>query len=165
MVKMLQFCIIQLASQCQSLPVGLLTEKLTADELFNRIRPAQTSVSWLTSVLVSLLPEFRRTFLLIDVDNPYVHSNFVNTVKDIMEQDFGNVSIAVYCQPASSLEPLLEIADVSIRLTQIEPDLGQYTRHKIDRLVKPRLVAANLDYDDGFLSTIEQVISGAADGL
>ena len=165
---MLQFCIIQLASQCQSLPVGLLTDKLTAEEFCNRIPLAQapdTRESFLKFVLYSLLPNFRRIFLLIDEYNPHLQPSMVNIVKDILEQDFGNVSIAIYCLPHSTLEPLLEIADVSIRLTQIEPDLGQYIRYKIDRVVKPRLVAANLDYDDGFLATIEQVISGAADGL
>ena len=163
---LLQFWIVQLASQCQSPPVGLLTKKLTAIEFCKSYPLAKTLELWqsfLGSVLVSLLPNFRRTFLLID--DPIWSPHIVSVLKNVLEQDFGNVSMAVFCEPRSSLEPLLENADVSIRLTQIEPDLGQYTRHKIDMVVKPRLVAANLDYDDGFLATIEQVISDAADGL
>ena len=89
----------------------------------------------------------------------------MNFLQDILEQDFGDVSVAIFSEPDRSLEPLLEIADVSVRLTQIEPYLGQYTRSKIDKTVKPILMAANLDYDDAFLTTIEQVISDAADGL
>lgn len=86
-------------------------------------------------------------------------------LQDILEQDFGDVSVATFSKPDRSLEPLLEIADVSVRLTQIAPDLSQYTRYKIDKTVKPILMAVNLDYDDALLTTIEQVISDAADGL
>lgn len=164
---MLQFWIIQLASQRQSLPVGLLTENLTLKDFCNNIRPAElsdTRESCLKFLLFSLLAEFRRTFLLIDV---FRHSSgiMVNILKDVLQQDLGDVSIAIFSQPDRSLEPLLKIADVAIRLTQIEPDLGQYTRYKIDKVVKPMLVAANLDYDDGFLTAIKAIISGSADGL
>ena len=145
------------------------------EDFCNTIRRAETPdtrESSLKLLLSSLLAEFRRTFLLIDVFAwawaPHSEPNFremVVLLKDILEQDLGDVSIAIFSRPDLALEPLLKIADVSIRLTQIEPDLGQYTRYKIDKVVKPRLVTANLDYDDGFLTTIEQVVSGAADGL
>ena len=167
-IDIFQFWIIQLASQCQSLPIGLLTEDLTAEDFCNKLPFAQIpeiggEESYLISVLFSLLPIFRRTFLLIDGFE--TSRDIVRLTQDVLEQDLGDVSIAIFSRPDRSLEPLLDIADVSIRLTQIEPDLGQYTRYKIGRVVKPRLIAANLDYDDGFLTTIEKVISGAADGL
>ena len=162
---MLQFWIIQLASQCQSLPIGLVTENLTIEDFCNKSPPAKISdwEPYLILVLFSLLPMFRRTFLLIDgFETPRYMGRLI---QDVLEQDLEDVSIAIFSRPDRSLEPLLDIADVSIRLTQIEPDLGQYTRYKIDGVVKPMLVTATLDYDDGFLATIEQVISGAADGL
>ncbi len=86
-------------------------------------------------------------------------------LQEVLEQDFGNISMAVFSRPHSSLETLLQIADVSVQLTQFEPDLDQYVRIRIAKIVKPMLLAANLDYDKDFLATIEQAIAHAADGL
>lgn len=171
---MLRFWIIQLASQCRSLPAGLLTEKLKAETLFNfpPLSPDCTDAreTCLKSLLISLLPFFRRTFLLIDLDNtsvqgPHPNHRMVKLLQEVLEQDFGNISMAIFFRPHSSLETLLQTADVSIQLTQFEPDLGQYVRFRIARIVKPVLVAANLDYDKDLVATIEQTISHAADGL
>ena len=159
---MLRFWIIQLASQCRSLPVGVLTKNREAEKSYN--------FAGLKLLLGSLLPCFRRTFLLIDgIDetsvNPESQHRMVKFLQDILEQDLGCISMAIFSRPHSSFEPLLQLADVSIQLTQFEPELSQYAHYRIARKVKPMLVAANLDYDSDLIATIEQVISHAADGL
>ena len=172
-VTILQFWIVQLAAQCGSLPSGLLSEASTIQKQY--ALPQLDSVSlgaWtdcLLSLLVSLLVRFRRTFLIIDAPNemmtPSDIETTVRTLQKILQQDFGNVSVAVFSRPDSRLEPLLQLADVSIKLTQVKPDLGSYVRFKVNQKVKPLLIAANLDHDEDYLAKIQKIMTEASAGL
>ena len=172
-IQMLQFLIVQLAAQCESLPSDLLSKDTTIQERYSL--PPLDYVSFgawadcLLSLLLSLLVRFRRTFFMIDGPNETrTTSDFKNTVKilqEILLQDFGNVSVAVFSRPESRLEPLLQLADVSIQLTQMEPDLGGYVRVKLNQKVKPLLIAENLDHDDDYLAKIQEIMTEASAGL
>ena len=169
-VRLLQYWIIQLATQCGSIPQVVPSGKLTAQQL----RPQrairednyQAWIDFLRSLLLSLFTIFRRTFLFIDGldESRYIH-RFIPLLKDVLEQDFGNVSIAVFSRPLPELEPLLQLADVTIRLTQFEPDLSEYIRLKIDQDIKPMLAAEYLDHDQDSLAAIEKVMTEASSGL
>ena len=87
------------------------------------------------------------------------------SLQEILEQDFGNVSIAIFSTPKPLLESLLQLSDVTIKLTQLEPDLGEYIHRKVFQKVKPELVAASMDYDENTLTTIENVMAEASAGL
>ena len=89
----------------------------------------------------------------------------VEIAREILEQDLGNVSLAIFSQPFAELEPLLQVADVSIKLTQLEPDLHEYVRLKVIQKVEPMLVAAGLDHDEDSLATIKKVMTEASAGL
>ena len=86
-------------------------------------------------------------------------------LQKILEQDFGNVSIGIFSRPSSFLDPLLQLADVSIRLARFEPDLSEYIRHKVGQKVKPMLVAAGMDHDEDSMAAIEKVMAEASAGL
>ncbi|KAL8829683.1 MAG: hypothetical protein Q9170_006070 [Blastenia crenularia] len=180
MVDVLRFWIIQLALQCQCLPFTLSTGDLTDEEV---LQLGEIEIPWvsgwpryekgLLSTLLWLLPIFRRTFLLIDgidVNMKKVsdyHTASSNTIikllHSILEQDHGDVSIATFARvtPPS----LLEIADVSIRLAQLKPDLNQYSTFKIQTKVKPTLADAHLGHDGDLLSNFGSIISETAHGL
>ena len=123
----------------------------------------------LRSVLQSLFTKFRRTFLFIDGMSDFngfdYNKRTVEFLQAVLEQDFGDVSIAIFSRPLSLLEPLLQLADVSIRLTRLEPDLSEYTHFKVSRKIKPMLVEANLDHDEDALAVIEKVMGEASAGL
>ena len=126
----------------------------------------------LRSILASLFIQFRRTFLVIDglnelntTEGSRASGEIEQLLRWVLEQDFGNVSVAIFSRPLKWLDPLLQIADVSIRLTQLEPDLGEYIQCKVGQKIKPMLVAANLDHDDGSIAAIEKVLAEASDGL
>ncbi len=122
--------------------------------------------AYLRSILVSLFTQFGRTFLIIDaLDKSRDDERIVETVREILEQDFGNVSIAIFSEPFDMLEPLLQVADVSIRLTQLEPDLHEYVRLKVSQKVKPMLADAGLDHDEDSIATIQKVMTEASAGL
>ena len=174
-IQLLRFWIIQLALQCECLPSGLLSEAVTLVEQYSlpqRGNETDSQLAWeaaLRSVLQSLFTKFRRTFLFIDdlsYFNGFDHNmRTVDFFQKILEQDFGNVSIAIFSRPLSLLEPLLQLADVSIRLAKIEPDLSKYINFKVSRKVKPILAEANLDHDQDALAVIENVIAEASAGL
>ena len=123
----------------------------------------------LRSVLLSLFTKFRRTFLFIDGLEDVIRSNYVKHMveflQEILEQDFGNISMAIFGRPVPWLEPLLQHADVSIRLAKLEPDLSEYIHFKVNRKVKPVLAEANLDHDDDALAVIERIMAEASAGL
>ena len=123
----------------------------------------------LRSVLQSLFTNFRRTFLFIDGLSEFNGFDFnkrtVEFLQEVLEQDFGNVSIAIFSRPLGTLEPLLELADVSIRVTQFEPDLSEYIHFKVSQKVKPLLAEAKLDHDENALAVIEKVMAEASAGL
>ncbi|KAK0512956.1 hypothetical protein JMJ35_004973 [Cladonia borealis] len=86
----------------------------------------------------------------------------------LLEQDFGNVSIAIFSRPERYLDPILDLADVSIRLLKAEPspvNLHGYCRSRIERKVLPELVTAGFRQPEIWLGDIEDVICGASDGL
>ena len=142
-------------------------------------------IAWearLLLVLKSLFTKFRRTFLLLDgldelldnfdkeMDSMGVNcsdylKDMVKFLQEILEQDFGNVSIAIFSRPLRGLEPLLRHADVSIRVTRLEPDLSAYIHFKVSVKVKPMLVEAHLDHDQDALAVIEKVMAEASAGL
>ena len=123
----------------------------------------------LRSVLQSLFTQFRRTFLFVDglnhLDSLIHIKRMVELLQVVLEQDFGNVSIAIFSRPLDELEPLVELADVSVRVTQLEPDLSEYIHIKVSRKVKPMLAKANLDHDQDALAVIEKSMAEASAGL
>lgn len=69
-ILMLQFCIVQLASQCRYLPSKLQNPTEPEPRCNNTLLPRSATdletEDHLTHVLVSLLPTFRRTFMILD---------------------------------------------------------------------------------------------------
>ena len=172
-IQMLQFLIVQLAAQCGSLPSGLLSKGFTVQKWYN-LPPLEYAglPAWthcLRSLLASLLTKFRRTFLLVDGLNerttPWNQTAMTETLRILLEQDLGNISIAIFSRSASCPEPLLQLADVSIKLTPIEPDLGGYVGWKVNQKIKPLLIDANLDHDEDYLAKIQEIVTEASAGL
>ena len=173
-IQILQFWILQLAAQCESLPSDLLSKDTTVQERYSLppLEDKDASLSaWtncMQSLLASLLTKFRRTFLVIDgLDElPYRRAaEVIETLQVLLEQDLGNISIAIFSGPTSYLEPLLQLADVSIKLTPMEPDLGGYVRLKVNQRIKPLLMAENLDHDEDYLAKIQEIMIEASAGL
>ena len=100
-----------------------------------------------------------------DYNNRNYNKHMIEFLQEVLEQDFGNVSIAIFSRPFSSLEPLLQLADVSIRVTQLEPDLSEYIHFKVSQKVKPMLAKASLDHNEDALAVIEKVMAEASAGL
>jgi len=137
----------------------------------------EKSLQQLEEILMSLLPLFRRTFLFVDglngdFDVEWGSDAVLTTVallRKLLEQDRGNISIAIFSREkhGASLGPLLNLADVSIRVSKIEPSLQQYVHSKIMRLVQPALVEAGPQNakDSPSIAAIEEVIVQASDGL
>ena len=169
----------QLSLQCESLPTGLTSKPGTLAEQYSLPHPSDftysqlaSQIAWearLRSVLQSLFTQFRRTFLFIDgldVPSDLDHiKRLVDLLQEVLEQDFGNVSIAIFSRPLILLEPLLQLADVSISVTRLEPDLSEYVNYMVSRKVKPMLAEANLDHDQDALAVIEKVLAEASAGL
>ena len=174
-IQMLQFLIIQLAAQCKSLPSDLLSENTTIQGRYSLPPPEEIHASlsaWtncMQSLLASLLIKFRRTFLVIDgldeLPSIMSRAGVIETLQVLLEQDLGNISIAISSRPTSYLEPLLQLADVSIKLTPMEPDLSSYVRLKVHQKVKPLLIADNLDHDEDYLAKIQGIMTEASAGL
>ena len=173
--QMLQFLIVQLAAQCESLPSDLLSKDTTIQGRYS-LPPLEKNhaslLAWIDcmqSLLASLLTKFRRTFLVIDgLDElPSVTSRDegIEALRVLLEQDLGNISIAIFSRPTSRLKPLLQLADVSIKLTPMEPDLGGYVRLKVNQKVKPLLIAEKLDHDEDYLAMIQEIMTEASAGL
>ena len=120
---------------------------------------------------------FRRTYLILDGlgFGAYDNASAVRTDKEmsafiqlLLEQDFGNVNIAVFCRPNRILDPILDLADVSIRLLKAEPSpdsLHGYCRSRVEGKVIPELVTAGFRQPEIWLGDIEDAICGASDGL
>lgn len=128
-------------------------------------------------ILISLLPEYRRTFFVLDgldelirIDSQGVPANqfIVTILQKLLTQDHSNVSIATFWRPdLVTLNPLLDLADVSIRLSRVEPDPRryEYITIKVQRIVKPAFIRAGRECDRESLDAIEQVLVEASDGL
>lgn len=169
MIRVLQFWIVQLALQCESFPAESWTIQQIRDLPPLPHDRHQTWIDSLRWVLESLLAKFRRTFLLIDglerLKERGAVKEMIVMVQDVLEQALGDVSIATFSRPLSSLEPLFQLADVSIKLTQFEPDLSEYIRRKVGQKVKPILATAGLDHDDDSIAAMEKVMASASAGL
>ena len=176
----------QLALQCSCVPVGLGKENVLQAN-----PPADASVeqrnSWyqrhqesLLQALFSVLPNFRRTYIILDgfescvfMTDEWGHrrqraKDEPKIIPSLLEQDFGNVSIAVFSRNEKRLDPIIELADVSIRLLKAEPSpdtLRGYCRSSVERKVKPELVAAGFRQPEVWLDDIEEAICNASDGL
>ena len=177
-IALLRFWIAQLALQCEHLPSGVLSQAMTLSEQYNlpqRWNDRYSQLAWeagLRSVLQSLFTKFQRTFLFIDGLSEfndgfdfYCNKRTVEFLHRVLEEDFGNVSIAIFTRPLSFLEPLLQLADVSIRVSRLEPDFAEYIRFKVSNKVKPMLAEANVDHGQDALAVIEKVMAEASAGL
>ena len=151
---------------------------MTLVEQYNLRQPwvdTYSQLAWealLRSVLQSLFSKFQRTFLFIDglseiYDSRdfYCNKRTVQFLQRVLEEDFGNVSIAIFTRPLSFLEPLLQLADVFIRVTRFEPDLTEYVHLKVSHKIKPILAEANLEHGQYALAMIEKVLIEASTGL
>jgi len=159
----LKFEIMQLALQLRALP--------TSDSLWTF---KENSRQRLEEILMSLLPKFRRTFFFVDgLNHNYVKIGEVITVvamlQNLLEQDYGNISIAIFSrgEHPGLVNHLRNLADVSVRVSTIEPSLQQYVHSKVMRLVQPALVEAGPQSakDSPSIAAIEEVIVQASDGL
>jgi len=152
----LRFWIMQLALQLRIVPhASSILARSTSEERA------------LMKVLMSLLSQFRRTFFVID--GLYkTYSQMLAILGRILEQDYGNVSVAVFHGEFNSpLESLTKFADVSIHVSAIEPNLQQYVHSKVIKLVGPALLDAVSQNSQAnpSLGEIEEVIVEASDGL
>ena len=89
-------------------------------------------------------------------------------IQYLLEQDFGNVSIAIFSRPTESFEPIVELADISIRLLKVEAppsSLRGYTQRKIKEYIEPNLVAAGYNRPGAWFTDIEHSFVAASDGL
>ena len=127
-------------------------------------------------LLCALLSKFRRTYIIIDgvdVIDRYYNSGLVaaemrGLIQSLLEQDFGNVSIAIFSRPTESLTPVIELADVSIHLLKVEAppsNLREYTQKKIREYIKPAFVTAGYRSPGAWSLDLEDCITGASDGL
>lgn len=177
----------QLALQCACVPVGLAPNNVLQENL-----PADASNeqrnSWyqryhesLLQALLSILPNFRRTYIIVDgwfescvfSNDEWGHrrgraKDELNIIPSLLEQDFGNVSIAIFSRLKSSIASITDLADVSIRLLKAEPSfdtLRGYCRSRVECKVKPELVTAGFRQPEVWLDDIEVAICNASDGL
>ena len=92
----------------------------------------------------------------------------MNIAQSLLQQDFGNVSIAIFSRPERYSDPIFDLADVSIRLLKAEPStdtLRGYCRSKVEAKVMPELITAGFRQPEIWLDDIEDAICGASDGL
>ena len=179
----------QLALRCpcapsESAPKILLQDKPPADASDVQLEAwyRQRSDHHLHA-LFSILSSFRRTYIIMDGldsclpgnplvregDYSYLRAKRISVlVQSLLEQDFGNVSIAIFSRPSRSLHSIFDLADVSIRLLKAEPSPGtlrRYCRSRAEDKVKPELVTAGFRQPEIWLDDIENAICGASDGV
>ena len=180
----IQIWLCQLALRCSCVPSG-------RDNVLEEGIPASASEgqwsSWyhrqhegLLQALFSILPNFRRTYIIVDGFESYAiwpdawghrsqrAKDEFNLIPSLLEQDFGNVSIAVFSRDHKQLDPIIELADVSIRLLKAEPSpntLRGYCRSRVEGKVKPELVTAGFRQPEIWLDDIELAIYNSSDGL
>ena len=175
---MLQLLIARLTFQLEAIPLGSYPESaptlvIRDGRVAGKGIPVLT-VDRLVQILFLLLPHFQRTYLIVDRLNEISfpeggsdEDDVVDIIKLLLEQDFGNISIATFSRPKASLTALIKLADVSIRLLKINPqaeNVRQYIRSKIERTILPELNVPTLS-NVGGLDEIERAIFIASDGL
>ena len=167
----------QLALRCSCVPSGL-----SPDMAFQKLGSSSHQYrEFLLHALFSILPNFRRTYIILDgldtcgTGDDDSHARMVTetfgVIRSLLEQDFGNVSIAIFSRPERSLDnpnPIFDLADVSIRLLKAEPSpdtLHGYCRSRVEGKVMPELEIAGFRQPEIWLDDIENAISRASDGL
>ena len=132
--------------------------------------------------LFTILSLFRRTYIILDgLDssqfslspagggNDSANAKKISTIiQPLLEQDFGNVSIAGFFRAEEFYGHMFDLADVSIRLLKAEPStnaLRRYCRDRVESKVKPELVTAGFRQPEDWLDDIEEAICNASDGL
>lgn len=175
----------QLGLRCSCVPSGLdphkvLQEKPPADAPHAQLESwYQQYREYLLQALFPVLFNFRRTYIILDgldfgagVDDDLLVESRVKEIsaiiQSLLEQDFGNVSIAIFSRRGRNLDPIFDLADVSIRLLKAEPSpdtLRGYCRSRVEAKVMPELVTAGFRQPDIWLDDIEAAICGASDGL
>lgn len=175
----------QLGSRCSCVPSGLdphkvLQEKPPADAPHAQLESwYQQYCECLLQALFPILSNFRRTYIILDgldfgagVDDDSLAERRVKEIsaiiQSLLEQDFGNVSIAIFSRRGRNLDPIFDLADVSIRLLKAEPlpdTLRGYCRSRVEAKVMPELVTAGFRQPYIWLDDIEAAICGASDGL
>ncbi len=107
--------------------------------------------------------------LIREGDYSHVRAKEISAiVRSLLEQDFGNVSIAIFSRPEGYLDPVFDLADVSIRLLKAEPStntLSTYCQGRVEEKVKPELVTAGFRQPEIWLDDIVRAICIASDGL
>ena len=175
----------QLGLRCSCVPSGLaahevLKEKPPADASLAQLEAwHQQHGEYLLHALFSILSKFRRTYILIDglehwgrnEDDSFFERRVTEIsamLQSLLQQDFGNVSIAIFSRPERHLDHIFDLADVSIRLLKAEPStdtLRGYCRSKVEAKVMPELIDAGFRQPEIWLGDIENAICGASDGL
>ena len=182
----IQIWLFQLALRCSCVPLGLGRDNVLEEKYPASASEGQRS-SWyhrqhegLLQALFSILPNFRRTYIIVDGfescapwPDEWGHrsqraKDELNFIPSLLEQDFGNVSIAIFSRDDKQLDPIIELADVSIRLLKAEPSsntLRRYCRSRVESKVKPELVTAGFRQPEIWLDDIELAIYNSSDGL
>ena len=163
-MRMLQFCIIQLAFQAQCLPESLLRSGGDGHALPTSLDiplDQRRATNSLTKFLISLLPKFRRTYILLDGLDEVLPTDVPDGIDGLMasaasvtdllamltlllEQDLGNVNVATFARPVPELNKVLELSDVSIRLLKVEYqalEIRKYVRLKMKMSIRPALLS------------------------
>ena len=173
----------QLALRSSCVPSGLAWNKVLQGKPPADASHAQQE-SWcpqyreyLLHALFSILPNFRRTYIVLDGldtrgggdDSSVKRAKEISTIiQPLLEQDFGNVSIAIFSRPERCLDPIFDLADVSIRLLEAEPSpdtLRGYCRSRVKGKVMPELVTAGFRQPEIWFDDIEKAVFRASDGL
>ena len=116
---MLRIFIIQLVSQCRYLPSDLKSTVIA-----ERDRPDGTRSTEFSDILISLFPYFKRTYLVIDGMHELQKLGLergLDIIQTLLEQSFGDVSIAVFDRASRDPNRLLELVDISVRLLDVQP--------------------------------------------
>ena len=176
----------QLALQCSCVLLGSAPNNVSQAELPANASKKQQD-SWYQrhqesfhQALFSILSNFRRTYIVLDGlikgtfwngDEHHGSEMVMHALKiipSLLEQDFGNVSIAIFSRVHTALASITDLADVSIRLLKAEPSpdtLRGYCRSRVEGKVKPELVTAGFRQPKAWLDDIETAICNASDGL
>ena len=173
----------QLALRCSCVPSGLAPNKILQEKSPADASHAQ-SESWcqqyseyLLHALFSILPNFRRAYIILDGldtrgkgdDSLLRRAKEISAIiQSLLEQDFGNVSIAIFSRPETYLDSIFDLADVSIRLLKAAPSpdtLRGYCRSRVKGKVMPELVTAGFRQPEIWFDDIEEAVFRASDGL
>ena len=141
----MQFYIVQLAFQAQCLPENLIISGMNSElDDFEDGKADFSKTELLIALLESMITKFRRLFILLDdVSVKLLNEEPIpDFLRRLLEQDLGNVSVAIFRHPFALLHQKFDIADVSIRLIDVQyrsEDITNYVDWKLNKLIKPLL--------------------------